>query len=123
MAREWLNNPLIYYPILWSEKIFKKPVFGCQECGQCILSYTMLTCPMNCPKQLRNGPCGGTRPNAKCEVYPDRDCVWNKIYRRAKRFRRLHLLEEIQPCVDWTLQGTSAWVNVFQGKIKPPRLW
>ncbi len=122
MAREWLNNPIFYYPILWPEKLFKKTVFGCHECGQCILSYTALTCPMNCPKQLRNGPCGGTRPGGMCEVYPERKCVWNKIYNRAKKARRLHLLEEVQPSVDWTLEGTSAWVNVFQGKIRPPRL-
>lgn len=121
MAREWLSNPIFYYPILWPEKLFKKVVFGCNECGQCVLSYTALTCPMNCPKQLRNGPCGGTRAGGKCEVYPERACVWNKIHRRAKKAHRLHLLEEIQPCVNWTLEGTSAWVNVFQGKIKPPR--
>ena len=120
---KFLSNPVFYYPILWGEEAFKKVAFGCHMCGQCILSYTVLTCPMNCPKQLRNGPCGGTRPGAKCEVYPDRACVWNKIHRRAKRFRRLHLLEEIQPAVDWTLENTAAWVNVFQGKIKPPRLW
>lgn len=123
MAREWLNFPLFYYPILWPEKLFKKTVFGCHECGQCILSYTALTCPMNCPKQLRNGPCGGTRAGGKCEVHPEKACVWIKIHRRATKSRRIHLLEEIQPCVDWTLEGTSAWVNVFQGKIKPPRLW
>ena len=122
MAREWLSNPIFYYPILWPEKLFKKAVFGCHECGQCVLSYTALTCPMNCPKQLRNGPCGGTRAGGKCEVYPDRKCVWNKIYNRAKKCGRIHLLEEVQPCVDWTLEGTSAWVNVFQGTIKPPRL-
>nr|WP_245947992.1 methylenetetrahydrofolate reductase C-terminal domain-containing protein [Halomonas montanilacus] len=28
-------------------------------CGQCILSSTGMSCPMNCPKSLRNGPCGG----------------------------------------------------------------
>jgi hypothetical protein len=121
MAREWLNNPIFYYPILWPEKLFKKTVFGCNECGQCILSYTALTCPMNCPKQLRNGPCGGTRAGGKCEVHPEKACVWNKIHRRAKKSHRLHLLEEIQPCVDWTMEGTSAWVNVFQGKIRWPR--
>ena len=121
MAREWLSNPLIYYPVLWAEKVFKKPIFGCHDCGQCMLSYTALTCPMNCPKQLRNGPCGGVRPGGKCEVFPEKACVWNKIYNRAKKLHRLYLLEENQPCVDWTLEGKSAWINVFQRKIRPPR--
>lgn len=122
MSREYLSNPVIYYPVLIGEKVFKKAVFGCQMCGQCILSKTALTCPMNCPKQLRNGPCGGTREGGKCEVYPERACVWNKIYNRAKKLGRLSKIEEIQPCVDWTLQNTSAWINLFQGKIKGPSL-
>ena len=33
-------------------------------------------CPMNCPKQLRNGPCGGVRANGNCEVEPNMPCVW-----------------------------------------------
>ena len=118
-----LSHWLFYYPILWGENLFKKPVFGCHSCGQCILSYTALTCCMNCPKQLRNGPCGGTRAGGKCEVYPERACVWNKIYKRNKRLHRLHLMKENQPAVDWTLEDTAAWVSVFQGIIKPPRLW
>jgi len=122
MAREWLSNPAIYYPVLVGEVVFKKAIFGCHMCGQCILSYTALTCPMNCPKKIRNGPCGGTRPNGKCEVYPKRACVWNKIHRRAKAVGRLRKIEEIQECVDWSLEGTSAWINLFQGKIKPPSL-
>lgn len=45
------------------EEAIKKPVFGCQMCGQCILHDTGLTCPMGCPKNLRNGLCGGVRPD------------------------------------------------------------
>lgn len=123
MSREYLNHPIIYYPVLISEKVFKKTIFGCQMCGQCILSLTALTCPMNCPKQLRNGPCGGTRSNGKCEVYPERACVWYKIHKRTKFVGRLRKIEEIQPCIDWSLKDTSAWINLFQGKIKGPSLW
>ena len=31
----------------------------CRMCGQCALPVTGYACPMTCPKQLRNGPCGG----------------------------------------------------------------
>ena len=42
-----------------------------QSCGQCIVGYTGLSCPMNCPKKMRNGPCGGVRPDGRCEVEPE----------------------------------------------------
>ena len=45
------------------EKITKGFLFDCQMCGQCALSSTGMSCPMNCPKTLRNGPCGGVRDN------------------------------------------------------------
>jgi hypothetical protein len=41
------------------EIVTKKPVFGCHMCGQCVLHSTGMVCPMNCPKNIRNGPCGG----------------------------------------------------------------
>ena len=37
-------------------------------CGQCVLHSTGMTCPMTCPKTLRNGPCGGVREDGDCEV-------------------------------------------------------
>jgi hypothetical protein len=41
----------------------KGKMFGCKMCGQCELSTTGMTCPMTCPKKLRNGACGGVRSN------------------------------------------------------------
>ena len=55
-------------------------MFDCRMCGQCMLSSTGMSCPMNCPKQLRNGPCGGVRANGNCEVEPDMPCVWVKAW-------------------------------------------
>ena len=51
-------------------------LFDCRMCGDCVLSKTGMSCPMNCPKALRNGPCGGVRSDGNCEVYPDMRCVW-----------------------------------------------
>lgn len=105
-----------------AENAIKKPIFGCQDCGQCVLSYTAFTCPMRCPKQMRNGPCGGTRADGHCEVYPERYCRWWLIYKRAKWMGRLKKLRKLQKPVDRRLEHTSAWLNVFSGKIDPPSL-
>lgn len=96
------------------ENVIKVPVFGCQRCGECILSSTGFICSQRCPKQLRNGPCGGTGTGGSCEVYPERKCVWYKIYYRSTRLHRLSLLFKINRIHNWNLQGTSAWLNVFK---------
>src|SRR3954447_24312154 len=66
------------------EHVVKKPVFGCQMCGQCVLHDTGMTCPMTCPKTLRNGPCGGVREDGHCEVKPEMRCVWVQAVDRAE---------------------------------------
>ena len=48
-------------PVAAVEKVVKGALFDCQMCGQCALSSTGMSCPMNCPKTIRNGPCGGVR--------------------------------------------------------------
>ena len=66
------------------EKAVKGLLFDCRMCGQCVLSSTGMSCPMNCPKSLRNGPCGGVRANGNCEVKPDMRCVWVEAYRGSR---------------------------------------
>jgi electron transport complex protein RnfC len=57
----------------------------CAGCGQCYLNLTEGICPItNCAKSLLNGPCGGAK-DGKCEVNPDLDCAWEKIYERLKK--------------------------------------
>jgi len=114
------RHPTLQVCALLAENAIKKPFFRCQDCGQCILSYTAFTCPMRCPKQMRNGPCGGTREDGHCEVYPERPCIWWLIYKRAKRLGRMKKLRRIQKPLDRRLEHTSAWLNVFAGKIDPP---
>ena len=102
--------------VLPIEATSKKVVFGCRMCGQCILHETGMTCPMGCPKTLRNGPCGGVRMNGHCEVVPEMMCVWVKAERRSRWLPWRKAIVRIQPALDWSLQGSSAWVNVLAGR-------
>ena len=113
------KHPVLYKCVLLGENAFKKPVFRCQDCGQCVLSHNAFTCCMRCPKQIRNGPCGGTRADGHCEVYPERCCVWWLIYERAKKLDRVHKLKIYHIPVDRRLEHTSAWLNMFAGRILP----
>jgi len=99
---------------LMLENVIKVPLFGCQRCGECILSSTAFVCSQRCPKQLRNGPCGGTASNGSCEVFPDQKCVWYQIYYRSRRWQRVSLLFKLNRIHNWNLEGTSAWLNVFK---------
>ena len=99
------------------EILTKVPVFGCRMCGQCTLHETGLTCPMGCPKTLRNGPCGGVRLNGHCEVIPDMMCVWVKAERRSRWLPWTGSILRLQPALDWSLKGTSAWINVLSGRV------
>jgi len=104
--------------MLFFEDVIKVPVFHCQHCGECILSSTGFICSQNCPKRLRNGPCGGTGEDGSCEVYPERKCVWYRIYLRSKLLKRVSLLYKINKIHNWNLESTSAWLNVFKKRIK-----
>lgn len=110
---------LAYRLLTLFEHGVKKPVFGCQMCGQCALSKTGLVCPMRCPKTLRNGSCGGP-VNGRCEVYPDRPCVWVEIYESSSRLGWTDRLQAVQWPVNWSLQGTSSWINFLTKKDRPP---
>ena len=104
--------------LLLLEDLVKVPLFRCQRCGECILSSTAFICSQNCPKRLRNGPCGGTGEDGSCEVFPDRKCVWYRIYYRSRLLHRMSLLYKINSIHNWNLEKTSAWLNVFKGRIK-----
>ncbi|MFM8944525.1 MAG: methylenetetrahydrofolate reductase C-terminal domain-containing protein [Actinomycetota bacterium] len=99
------------------EEAVKDAGWGCRMCGQCILHSTGLSCPMRCPKNLRNGPCGGVLIDGNCEVQPDLPCVWVKAWEGSRRLPlwRDHMLHVERP-VDWRLQGTSSWENVITGR-------
>ena len=107
-----LGYERIERPVAGVEKVVKGLLFDCRMCGQCVLSSTGMSCPMNCPKALRNGPCGGVRPDGGCEIYPQMPCVWVKAFEGSRRMRSGARIEAPLPPVDQRLKGSSAWLRV-----------
>ena len=98
------------------EKLTKGPLFDCRMCGQCILHSTGMTCPMTCPKTMRNGPCGGVRPDGHCEVKPEMACVWLLAWERSKAMPVFGPeIRRLQPPLDRRLEGSAAWINHATG--------
>jgi len=99
-------------PLAALERWSKGPLFDCRMCGRCVLSATGMTCPMNCPKSIRNGPCGGVRPNGTCEVRPSMRCVWVEAWSGGLVMRDgTAMMRGLQPPPDHSLSGTSAWLR------------
>jgi methylenetetrahydrofolate reductase (NADPH) len=86
-------------------------MFGCRMCGNCLLQETAFICPMECPKGVRNGPCGGSTEE-HCYVDETRPCIWYKIYDRAFKMGREEMLLEVLPPLDWDKVGTETWGDV-----------
>jgi hypothetical protein len=102
------------------EEVVKGILFNCQDCAQCMLHYNGMTCPMNCPKNLRNGPCGGVRLNGHCEVKPEMNCVWVKGIERAPKTPYGREILRLNPPVDWRLKGQASWVTYSLGRDQIP---
>ncbi|MBM4339098.1 MAG: methylenetetrahydrofolate reductase [Deltaproteobacteria bacterium] len=112
------------------EHIAKTVLFHCLNCGDCALFDVAFVCPMSqCPKNQRNGACGGSY-QGWCEVYPEEQkCVWVQAYDRLKPYKEESSLSEyiVPPC-NWELWQTSSWINFYMGRdhtakrlgIKPP---
>jgi hypothetical protein len=109
-------------PFAAVERMTKGVLLDSQNCGQCIVGFTGLACPMNCPKRLRNGPCGGVRPDGSCEVKPDMTCVWVLAWDGNKRFRENgYPIQTVQPAVDNRLIGKSAWLREVRHRAELKR--
>ncbi len=129
---EWLlikANPLLQKigyerldrPFVRIEKMTKGVLLDSQSCGQCIVSFTGLSCPMNCPKAMRNGPCGGVRDDGTCEVKPDMKCVWVLAWEGNKRLSNDgYPIQVVQPPMDHRLIGHSAWLRELRLKTRDP---
>jgi hypothetical protein len=103
-------------PVALAEKGIKSLLFDCKMCGQCVLSSTGMSCPMNCPKELRNGPCGGVRPGGFCEVKPEMKCVWALAWDGASRMKHGDKIGVVLPPVERNLKGSSSWLRVSREK-------
>ncbi|MCJ7570567.1 MAG: methylenetetrahydrofolate reductase C-terminal domain-containing protein [Candidatus Thermoplasmatota archaeon] len=82
-----------------SVKEFEK---RCNLCGECIQYLFDGLCPISrCPKNMLNGPCGGSK-NGKCEVSKDLDCIWEIIINKLDKKKKLFLLKRIVEPKDWS---------------------
>jgi methylenetetrahydrofolate reductase (NADPH) len=99
-----------------AEHTAKKPLFDCQDCGDCSLAEIAYLCPESqCAKNQRNGPCGGTH-DGLCEV-ADKQCIWARAYERLKPYgEEDSMLQGPVVFNDNILRGTSAWANTFLGR-------
>ena len=99
-------------PVAVVERQVKGLLFDCKMCGDCALSKTGMSCPMNCPKTIRNGPCGGVRDNGMCEVKPEMRCVWVEAWDGASRMKGGDAIREVNFAVDHRGKGTSTWLKL-----------
>ncbi len=98
-------------PVRVVEKAIKGFLFDCQMCGKCALGDTGMSCPMNCPKSIRNGPCGGVRENGMCEIKPEMRCVWVDAWRGSRQMRDRDAIHQVQLPVNNLLKGSSSWLR------------
>lgn len=96
------------------ERVSKRVLYGCEDCGDCSLTDCAYLCPRaRCAKDQRNGPCGGSR-DGRCEVDDNKDCIWAIAYERLLRYGQSQSLLD-RPVVIYNpaLEGTSAWANTY----------
>lgn len=115
MFSRFIEHRKFFYEIFsFFEKTTKKFLFSCRECDDCALFEMYYLCPESrCPKGMRQGPCGGSRVNGRCEVFEQNKCVWDMVYWRAKNRGECEKLRYIIPPRDWKLYETNSWVNYF----------
>ena len=108
-----------------AEKVGKGAIFDCRMCGQCILHSTGMTCPMTCPKNLRNGPCGGVLANGNCEILPEQACIWVQAWERTKQMKIYgNEVLMVQPPTNHSLKNSSSWINgLHRGTALVPYGW
>jgi methylenetetrahydrofolate reductase (NADPH) len=98
---------------------YRKLALGCVGCGDCIQDYLDYSgCTMRwCYKNLRNGPCGGSRQDGSCEADPNQYCIWNTVYENTVSAggNPRKFAETLIPPRDWCLDQTNALANRLAG--------
>ena len=106
-------------PLLGLANVYRQKTWGCVMCGDCIQEHLNFPgCTMAlCYKELRNGPCGGSRVDGSCEVDDQQQCIWNLTYHNTlaagddpKKFAHTLI-----PPRDWGLNRSNAMVNRLAG--------
>lgn len=100
------------------EHFMKVMTNECMHCGDCALFDLAYICPMSqCPKNQRNGPCGGSFEGF-CEVYPKKkECIYVRVYPRLKSHGAEETLANYHvPPVNFDLMWTSSWLNFYLGR-------
>ncbi|MBN2087103.1 methylenetetrahydrofolate reductase C-terminal domain-containing protein [Candidatus Peregrinibacteria bacterium] len=113
-----IDNTFLRKPFALFEYYIKTFTNQCRFCGDCAIHELGFICPMAiCPKQQRNGACGGSR-NGWCEVYPGKQkCIFVIMYGYYKAAGKEEIMKDgyIPPC-NWDLHRTSSWINFFLGR-------
>lgn len=108
-----------WYKLLEPSALYRKATLGCVSCGDCLQDHLNYAgCSMRwCYKELRNGPCGGSRVNGTCEAHPDLPCLWNLVYlgTLAVRDDPRKFGHIVVPPRNWCLDKTNALANRFAG--------
>ncbi len=109
----------LWYKLLEPATLWRKAALGCVGCGDCIQDHLNYAgCSMRwCYKELRNGPCGGSRVDGTCEARPELPCIWNLVYLSTlaagddpRKYSRTLI-----PPRDWCLDRTNALANRLIG--------
>ncbi len=103
--------------LLGVSSLYRKSAFGCVNCGDCVQDHLVYVgCSMRwCYKELRNGPCGGSRTDGTCEVRPEQACIWNLAYdaTRAAGANPRRFAHTLIPPRNWQLDETNSLRNRF----------
>jgi methylenetetrahydrofolate reductase (NADPH) len=108
-----------WHALLEPATLYRKATLGCVSCGDCIQEHVNYAgCTMRwCYKELRNGPCGGSRLDGSCEARPELPCIWNLVYLStlAMGDDPAKFAHTLIPPRDWCLDKSNALVNRLAG--------
>jgi methylenetetrahydrofolate reductase (NADPH) len=109
----------MWHRIVGLSSLYREAVLGCVGCGDCIQDHLNYSgCTMRwCYKNLRNGPCGGSRVDGSCEADAELPCIWNLAYMStlAEGQSPRKFAETLIPPRDWGLDRTNALANRLVG--------